>query len=141
LEEFCVRLDDLGSSISENQFMIHVLNNLPIEYNLQLALLEERIGDTDKPIIVEEIRAELRRHFEIFNMKSRKNKTNEKSEEHALFSGQFKVKWRNCERIGHKLFRCKVVQATMVEITVTRLKEIIDLIVTNRDMSGRTTLN
>jgi hypothetical protein len=29
LEDFWVRLDDMGSSISENQFMIHVLNNLP----------------------------------------------------------------------------------------------------------------
>jgi hypothetical protein len=29
LEEFRVRLDDMGSRISENQFMIHVLNNLP----------------------------------------------------------------------------------------------------------------
>jgi hypothetical protein len=27
LEDFCVRLDDLGSSISENQFMIHAMNN------------------------------------------------------------------------------------------------------------------
>jgi hypothetical protein len=32
------RIDDMVSSISENQFMIHVLNNLPTEYDLQLAL-------------------------------------------------------------------------------------------------------
>jgi hypothetical protein len=30
LEEFCVRLDDIRSSMSKNQFMIHVLRNLPI---------------------------------------------------------------------------------------------------------------
>jgi hypothetical protein len=47
LEDYRARLDDMGSSISENQFMIHVLNNVPTEYNLQLALLEKRIGDKD----------------------------------------------------------------------------------------------
>jgi hypothetical protein len=40
--------------------MIHVLNKLPTEYNLQLVLLEKRIEDKDKSlIVVEEIRAEL----------------------------------------------------------------------------------
>ncbi len=34
LEDIPVRLDDMGSSIPENQFMIHVLNNLPEDYNL-----------------------------------------------------------------------------------------------------------
>jgi hypothetical protein len=58
LEYFRVRLDDMGSRISENQFMIHVFNSLPTEYNLQLALLEKGIGDKDKPLTVEEIRAE-----------------------------------------------------------------------------------
>jgi hypothetical protein len=38
----------MGSSILENQFMIHVLNNLTPDYDLQLALMEKRIGDTEK---------------------------------------------------------------------------------------------
>jgi hypothetical protein len=39
LEDICVRLDDMGSSISENQFMIHVLNNLTSDYDLQFTPL------------------------------------------------------------------------------------------------------
>jgi hypothetical protein len=35
----------------------------------------------------------------------------------------------------------KIFQATMVEITVTKLGEIIALIIANRDISGRTALN
>jgi hypothetical protein len=35
--------------------MIHVLSDLPIEYDRQLALLEKGIGDEDKPLTVEEI--------------------------------------------------------------------------------------
>jgi hypothetical protein len=86
----------MGSSISENQFMIHVLNNIPTEYDLQLSLLEKRIGDKDKPLTVEEIRADLSLCFERLNMKSKKNEENEELEEYALFSGQFKGKCRNC---------------------------------------------
>ena len=50
LEDLRVRLEDMGSSISENQFMIHVLNNLTSDYDLQLALMEKRVGDAEKPL-------------------------------------------------------------------------------------------
>jgi hypothetical protein len=46
-----------------------VLNNLPTEYNLQLALLEKKIVDKDKPLTAEEIRLELILSFERLNMK------------------------------------------------------------------------
>jgi hypothetical protein len=35
----------MQSSISENQFMIHILNNLTLDYELQLAMMERRVGD------------------------------------------------------------------------------------------------
>jgi hypothetical protein len=38
--------------------------------------LEKRIGDKDKPLTVEEIRAELNMRFERLNMKSKKNDEN-----------------------------------------------------------------
>jgi hypothetical protein len=41
LEDFHIRLDGMGSRIPENQFMIYDLNNLPTEYDFQLALLEK----------------------------------------------------------------------------------------------------
>jgi hypothetical protein len=49
LEDLCIRLEDMGSTISDNQFMIHVLNNLTTDYDLQLALMENRVGDSEKP--------------------------------------------------------------------------------------------
>jgi hypothetical protein len=63
--------------------------------------LEKRIGDKDKPLIVEEIRAVLTLRFERLKMKSRKNQENEELKEHGLFTGQLKDKCRNCGRIGH----------------------------------------
>jgi hypothetical protein len=44
--------------------MIHVLNNLTSDYDLQLALMKKRIGDNEKPLTVEEIRTELSLCFE-----------------------------------------------------------------------------
>jgi hypothetical protein len=51
--------------------MIHVLRNLHTEYDLQLALLEKRIGDKDKPLTLERKRAELSLSFESLNIKSK----------------------------------------------------------------------
>ena len=59
LEELCVRLEAMESRISENQFMIHILNNLTSDYELQLMLMERRVGDVERPLTVEEIRGNL----------------------------------------------------------------------------------
>jgi hypothetical protein len=64
MEDIFVRLDDMGSSILENQFMIHVLNNLTSDYYLQFALMEKRIGDKEKLLKVEKIREDLSLRFE-----------------------------------------------------------------------------
>jgi gag-polypeptide of LTR copia-type len=64
LEDLRIRLEDMGSIISDNQFMIHVLNNLTTDYDLQLALMEKRVGDLEKPLSIEEIKADLGLHFE-----------------------------------------------------------------------------
>jgi hypothetical protein len=87
--------------------MIHVLNNLPTDYDLQLALLKKKIGDKDDPLTVEEIRADLSLRYEILNMKSTQNEKNKEFEENVLFRGKFKGKYRNCGWIGHDSLLCK----------------------------------
>jgi hypothetical protein len=47
LEDLRVRLEAKRSSISENQLMIHILNNFTPDYELQLALMERRVGDIE----------------------------------------------------------------------------------------------
>jgi hypothetical protein len=43
-----MKLEEIGSSITDNQFMIHILNNMTSDYDLQLALMEKRINDNVK---------------------------------------------------------------------------------------------
>jgi Zinc knuckle len=76
-------------------------------------------------------------------MNSSKNRDVEELEEHALFSGQFKGKCRNCGQLGHKSFQCKIVQirATMVGIMVTRLEVFSAPIVVSPAISSKTASN
>jgi hypothetical protein len=69
LEDPRVRLEDMSSNASDNQFMIQLLYNLTSDYDLQLALMEKRVGDAERPLNVEEIKDELSLRFERLNTK------------------------------------------------------------------------
>jgi hypothetical protein len=83
-----MKLDELGSSISENQFILHILNNMTANYDLQLAMMEKRINDKINPLTVDEIRADLNLIFERLNEKKDDN-DNEDDQDVAFFGGQF----------------------------------------------------
>jgi hypothetical protein len=70
-------------------------------------LMVKRVGDSEKPLSIEEIKAELGLHFERLNVSSNQSNENVVLEEHALFSGQYKGKCRNCGQIGHKAVQSK----------------------------------
>jgi hypothetical protein len=63
----------MGSCITENHFMIHIFNKLSSDYDFQLALMERRVGDTDKTLTVEDVRGESNFRFKKLNMKSSRN--------------------------------------------------------------------
>ena len=58
--------------------MIHVLNNLPREYEISQAKLEDRLNDTSNPLTIEEIRTELNLRFT--RMKTKKIVENDDEE-------------------------------------------------------------
>jgi hypothetical protein len=68
LEDLCIKLENMDSCITENQFMIHILNNITSDYDLQIELMERRVGEADEPLTVEEVRGESNLKFETLNM-------------------------------------------------------------------------
>jgi hypothetical protein len=50
-----MRLEELGSRVSESQFILHILNNMTDDYDLQLAMMYKRVMDKSNPLIVDEI--------------------------------------------------------------------------------------
>lgn len=83
LEDMRLRLEDMGSTISDDQFYIHILNNLSSDYELQVALLERKIGNQVDPLTMEVLRSELNLRFERLNINQ---DTNQDQEETALFT-------------------------------------------------------
>jgi hypothetical protein len=53
LEELRMKLEDMGSARTHDQFMIHVLNNLTSDYELEMALLEKRMGNNENMLEVD----------------------------------------------------------------------------------------
>jgi hypothetical protein len=64
-----MRLEELQSSISDNQFILHVLNNMTEDYDLQLAMMEKRVTGKSNPLTVDEIRDDLNLRSERLNEK------------------------------------------------------------------------
>jgi hypothetical protein len=50
-----MRLEDLGSRISVDQFILCKLNNMTEDYDLQLAMMEKRVTDKSNPLTFDEI--------------------------------------------------------------------------------------
>jgi len=107
LEDYRMRLEELGSSISDNQFILHILNNMTDDYELQLAMMEKRIADGSNPLTIDEIRDDLNLRYERLTEKHNNESENNYNQDVAFFSGQFKGKCRNCGLIGHKAKDCK----------------------------------
>jgi hypothetical protein len=71
-----MRLEELGSSISDNQFILHILNNMTDDYDLQLAMMEKRVTDKSNPLTIDEIRDSNLR-FERLNQKQNEESEND----------------------------------------------------------------
>ena len=109
LEDLRQRLAEMKSMMTDDQFIMHILNNLDREYEYQVNLMERRVGAATETLTVEEMRDELCLRFE--RMSKQKNDGSlgiDDEEEHALYAGtQFKGKCYVCGMIGHKGANCR----------------------------------
>ena len=93
----------MGSSMTDNQFMIQTLNSLSRDYELKVFLLEKQIKSVNNWRAKGGVKLKF---WEAF-VKDGINQNLESGKEKALFASQFIVKWCSCEKLGHKAAQCK----------------------------------
>jgi gag-polypeptide of LTR copia-type len=96
LEDLRVKLEVLGSNMTDEQFLIQVLNSLTGDYKLQMTLMEKRFGNKENPLTIDELQEDLNLRYERLSSKSESTRNDDYGEEKALFVTQFKCKCRNC---------------------------------------------
>ena len=100
LETLHRRLKSLGVDMSDEDFEIHVLNNLPKEYEGTIQLCEEELDTSSLTITT--MKKRIRARF------TRLNKEYSKSNESValIMKNKFKGMCSNCGKIGHKGADC-----------------------------------
>jgi hypothetical protein len=53
-ESLRIKLEPMGSVMTDDQFIVQVLNSLTSDYKLQMLLLEKQIGNKENPLSIEE---------------------------------------------------------------------------------------
>jgi len=108
LEDLRMRIDEQtgenGSKMTDMDFMIHVLNNLPPEYEIVQAKLEELLSNNE--LTVDKIRTELNLKFQRMSPKHKQGRDNESENEETALVG-FKGECRKCGKYGHKAVNCR----------------------------------
>jgi hypothetical protein len=92
LEDLRLKLEVMGSFMTDDQFMIQVLNSLTNDYEVQMLLLEKRIESKANTLSIDELNEELSLRYERLSMKTETAKINDLCEEKALVVTQFKGK-------------------------------------------------
>jgi hypothetical protein len=60
----------MDSFVTDDQFMIQVLNTLTNDYKFQMILLEKRFGIKENPLTIDELKEELSLRYERLSMKT-----------------------------------------------------------------------
>jgi hypothetical protein len=116
------RLKGMGHQMTDLDVVIHILNNLPKEYESVVESLETDI-DNDIHVDIEQVTAKLQAKYKRFT-RLKPTRGLEKGEGRALFhsSGNFKGNRRTCGEYGHKAAYCKKKDKTE-ETPISRNKE------------------
>jgi hypothetical protein len=84
LEDLQLKLEVMGLFMTDNQFMVQVLNSLMSDYKLQILILEKRIGSKENPLTIDELKEGLSLRYERLLMKTETAKIKYLGEEKAL---------------------------------------------------------
>jgi hypothetical protein len=122
LEELRDRLEAMGSVIKDDQFLVHILNNLSPEYERQVLFVEKQIKNPQDPLTVETLCEELDLKFERLHSKD-DDKTESTDGEKALPMVQFKGRCNSCGKYGTKVQTVETIptmQLTRIAVQMVR---------------------
>jgi hypothetical protein len=104
MESLRIKLVQLNHNITEQALILHVLNNLNEQYDMEIKMLEHKINiykeeGKGRELSIEDVRLELNLRYERIKNTNRANNI-----DHAYYLGtKFKGKCHWCGKIGHKL--------------------------------------
>lgn len=114
LEMYCVEIEaiDASSAISEKDLKLHILNNLPPEYDCVLDDMENRLDATgDDELTLEHIRDKLSGRFQRIKKELEEKRAAalypDGQGAYAAISKQFKGTCNKCGKYGHKSAQCR----------------------------------
>jgi hypothetical protein len=64
LEDLHLNMAEMNLKMTDDQFLLHILNNLTKEYKPEVKDLKKRIGSPTNPLEVEEVREDLSLRYE-----------------------------------------------------------------------------
>ena len=91
------------TDMSEVDLIIHILSNLPEEYEVAVSELEEKLKNTSDPLTMETVREKLNSRYERM-AKNAESKEEEKA--FAAWKKQYKGRCGKCGEYGHKSGDC-----------------------------------
>jgi DNA-binding cell septation regulator SpoVG len=97
-----MRVEELGSYISDNQFILHIINNMMNDYDLQLAMTEKKVKDKSTLLIVNEICDDLNLRYERLTEKQNEEIEDGNNQEVVFFVANLKENFKILVQSGIK---------------------------------------
>jgi hypothetical protein len=97
----------MGSVVTKKLFIVHIVNNLTLEYDVVIVLNHSRIDVATDMLMIDSLRELLTLIMVDQESGGKKGKGNGTTEDTALSAGgKFKGKCRPCGKYGHKIGDC-----------------------------------
>src|SRR5210317_644145 len=103
LENIRKRLKLVGIEKTDEEMVMHILNNLPKEYDMLMSILEHEVNSPNTTLSLSRLRVEVRAVYQRLEL------TNKSDNDEAYVNYRpFKGRCRECGKIGHNAQECRL---------------------------------
>ena len=106
LEFLRSRLAEMGTTVNGDFLILHILNNLPNEYDNVVENLEERVDSVLNPLGIEDVCQKLSEKYEKMRLRKKFKEDSDDDDERAMFAAKFKGRCNKCGKFGDKAKDC-----------------------------------